>query len=54
MTSLDGVHHFEEMPNKLKEYVMTMETALNTKVTLVSTGPEREALVHRAAVSMSS
>jgi len=44
---LDGVHHFDEMPTKLKDYVSAMESALGTKVTLVSTGPEREALVHR-------
>lgn len=44
---LDGVHHFDEMPAKLKDYVSEMESALGTKVTLVSTGPEREALVHR-------
>ena len=48
-SSLDGVHHFDAMPDKLKDFVSAMENALDTKVSLVSTGPEREALVHREA-----
>lgn len=51
MTSLDGVHQFDAMPANLKSYVKQMEEVLDTKVTLVSTGPEREALVHREAVA---
>jgi adenylosuccinate synthase len=51
MTSLDGMHQFDQMPDDLKSYVHAMERTLNTKVTLVSTGPEREALVHRKAVA---
>jgi len=49
MSSLEGVHQFDEMPDNLKSYVSAMESSLSTKVTLVSTGPEREALVQRAA-----
>ena len=49
MSSLDGVHSFEKMPDTLKAFVQSMEDTLGTQVTLVSTGPEREALVHREA-----
>ena len=53
-SSLDGVHHFEAMPDNLKKFVSAMEKALDTKVSLVSTGPEREALVHREAAMQTS
>jgi len=51
MNDLDGVHQFEDMPANLKQFVAAMESALEVKVTLVSTGPEREALVHRQGIA---
>ena len=51
-TSLDGVHTFDKMPAELATYVNYLETELNLPITFVSTGPDREALVHREAVSV--
>ena len=51
-TSLDGVHTFDKMPAQLATYVNYLETELNLPITFVSTGPDREALVHREAVSV--
>ena len=51
-TSLDGVHTFDKMPAELAVYVQYLEDELNLPITFVSTGPDREALVHREAVGV--
>lgn len=47
-TSLDGLHTFDQMPQELKDYVAFLEAELQLPITFVSTGPDREALIHRA------
>ena len=49
-TSLDGIRTFDQMPAELAGYVGYLEAELNLPITFVSTGPDREALVHREAV----
>ncbi|MBO0934143.1 adenylosuccinate synthase [Fibrella aquatilis] len=51
-TSLDGVHTFDKMPAELATYVQYLEDELSLPITFVSTGPDREALVHREAVGV--
>lgn len=51
-TSLDGIRTFDAMPAELAGYVSYLEAELNLPITFVSTGPDREALVHREAVSV--
>ncbi|MEZ0485343.1 adenylosuccinate synthase [Fibrella aquatica] len=51
-TSLDGIRTFDAMPAELAEYVSYLEAELNLPIAFVSTGPDREALVHREAVSV--
>ena len=46
-TSLDGLHTFDQMPQELKDYVAFLESELQLPITFVSTGPDREALIHR-------
>lgn len=42
--SLDGVRSFTDLPKKAKDYLSTLENELKTKISMVSTGPEREKL----------
>ncbi|MEZ0612041.1 adenylosuccinate synthase [Fibrella sp. WM1] len=51
-TSLDGIHTFDAMPAELAGYVNYLENELNLPIAFVSTGPDREALVHREAVGV--
>ena len=51
-TSLDGMHSFDEMPVELTEYVTYLEDELNLPISFISTGPDREALIHRQAVAL--
>lgn len=51
-TSLDGIRTFDDMPTELAGYVSYLEAELNLPITFVSTGPDREALVHREAVGV--
>lgn len=51
-TSLDGMHAFDEMPIELTEYVNYLEDELNLPISFISTGPDREALIHRQAVAL--
>jgi adenylosuccinate synthase len=50
-TALDQVRTFDEMPAELAGYVAYLEKELNLPIAFVSTGPDREALVHREAVT---
>lgn len=42
--SLDGIMHFNGLPDKAKTYVHHLQRLLKTKISMVSTGPEREKL----------
>lgn len=44
-SSLDGITAYEKLPAEVKDYVAFLEEHLNTPVTMVSTGPEREKLI---------
>jgi adenylosuccinate synthase len=46
-TTLEGITDFEALPAAAKKYVHYIEEQLNVKVTMVSTGPEREKLILR-------
>ncbi len=48
--SLDGISTFDEMPTALTAYVEFLEKEMNLPISFVSTGPDREALIHREAV----
>lgn len=40
-TSLSNVHHFNEMPQELVDYIDFLEQELQVPITIVSTGPDR-------------
>ena len=40
-TSLSNVHHFNEMPQELMDYIDFLEQELQVPITIVSTGPDR-------------
>jgi adenylosuccinate synthase len=47
--SLEGIHGFEELPSGLAAYVEFLESELKLPISFISTGPDREALIHREA-----
>ncbi|ARK13154.1 adenylosuccinate synthase [Fibrella sp. ES10-3-2-2] len=51
-TSLDGIRTFDNMPAELAAYVSYLEAELGIPIAFVSTGPDREALVHRETVGV--
>ena len=51
-SSLDGLLDFDILPETLKQYVLSLEEYLKVKVTMISTGPEREKLILREAVEV--
>ena len=44
-SSMDGLKSKNELPEKAKNYIDFLESALNTKITMISTGPAREELI---------
>jgi adenylosuccinate synthase len=52
--SLDGISAFDDMPAALTTYVEYLEKELKLPISFVSTGPDREALIHREAVGVVS
>ncbi len=46
-TSLDGMFDFDVLPETVKQYIAFLEEYLKVKVTMISTGPEREKLILR-------
>ena len=50
-TSLDGIRAFDDMPAELTAYVDFLEAELNLPITLISTGPDREAIINRSVVA---
>lgn len=46
-SSLKGIQKFEDFPQKLQDYIRSLETELGVPMKMISTGPEREALIIR-------
>lgn len=44
--SLEGVREKDQMPVALKDYLETLEKELDCKISIVSTGPERDRIIH--------
>jgi adenylosuccinate synthase len=45
--SLEGIKHYEALPQTVQQYVTFIEQYLGIKMTMISTGPEREKLIIR-------
>ena len=45
MEDLDGISDFKKVPTRLKEYIDFLEEYLDTKISMVSTGPGRKELI---------
>lgn len=48
---LNHLHSFDELPQNLNEYLSFLETNLDIPITILSTGPEREALITKEVVA---
>lgn len=46
--SLDGIRDFKDAPAELASYVHFLEKELNLPITFISSGPERDSLIHRS------
>ncbi|MCZ2102563.1 MAG: adenylosuccinate synthase [Chitinophagales bacterium] len=44
-TSLDAITSYQDLPSKALQYIETLESRLNTRISMVSTGPERHKLL---------
>ncbi|WP_128547670.1 adenylosuccinate synthase [Larkinella soli] len=49
-TGLADFHTYEEVPAELAAYIDFLEEALGLPISFISTGPDREAIIHREAV----
>ncbi len=47
MCSTSNARSWEELPENARKYILAIEKALNTKVTYISVGPERDQLIVR-------
>ena len=45
--STRGVSKFEKLPTAAQNYIKTLEKLIGVKASLISTGPEREAIIVR-------
>jgi adenylosuccinate synthase len=45
--TLDGIKDFDALPEAAKDYIAYIEQQLNVRISMVSTGPEREKLIVR-------
>lgn len=43
-----GITRFEDLPKEAQEYVLFIEKEIGAPITMVSTGPKREEIIHRA------
>ncbi len=50
-TGLKNIRTFDDMPAELAAYVSFLEETLNLPISFISTSPDREALIHRQAVT---
>lgn len=49
-TALTDFHSFDEVPAELATYIDFLEESLGIPISFISTGPDREAIIHREAV----
>ncbi|WP_266367406.1 adenylosuccinate synthase [Tellurirhabdus rosea] len=49
-TALDNFRTFDEVPAELAAYIDFLEAELNLPISFISTGPDRQAVIHREAV----
>ena len=42
-----GIKNYEDLPQEARDYVEFIESELGHKITMVSNGPEREAIIFR-------
>jgi adenylosuccinate synthase len=47
-SSLDGIKDFADVPSELADYVFFLEKELKLPITFISSGPERDSLIHRS------
>ena len=47
LTDTTGCRTWESLPEKAKEYILALEKMLNTHITYISVGPERDQLIIR-------
>ncbi|PMD97582.1 adenylosuccinate synthase [Siphonobacter sp. BAB-5405] len=48
-TDLTNFHCYDELPAELAEYISFLEENLELPISFISTGPDREAIIHREA-----
>ncbi|MEL6865286.1 MAG: adenylosuccinate synthetase, partial [Bacteroidota bacterium] len=48
--SLDGLAEFDQLPENAQRYIEQLEVMLETPITMISTGPEREKLIRKGAL----
>ncbi len=48
-TNLSGLHSYDELPAPLAQYIDFLEERLGLPIRFISTGPDREAIIHREA-----
>ena len=48
-TSLENLHTYDEIPAALAQYIDFLEVELGLPIRFISTGPDREAVIHREA-----
>ncbi|MCY7350121.1 MAG: adenylosuccinate synthetase, partial [Cytophagaceae bacterium] len=44
-----GLHSYDELPAPLAQYIDFLEESLGLPIHFISTGPDREAIIHREA-----
>jgi adenylosuccinate synthase len=44
---ISGIRHYEDLPQQLKDYISFIESETGVPVSLVSVGPEREAVIRK-------
>ncbi len=50
-TSLDSFTSFDDIPVELAAYISFLEESLGLPISFISTGPDREAIIHRQSVA---
>lgn len=48
-TDLSAFHTYDDLPTELAAYIAFLEKELNLIISFISTGPDREAIIHRQA-----
>ena len=47
LSDLSGISDFNSLPTDAKAYIVKMEELLKTRISIISTGPERSELIMR-------